>query len=110
MYLQEGKKDWENVNQIGRIRNELAKHNSPEYQDMVKAMNTLFEGMPDHIKCVSKNRCLGRELLENVFFSQWRLFNAKIKMSKNAYYNEHKKYMKFFEELNIAPKICDQCL
>ena len=104
MYLQEGKKDWENVNQIGRIRNELAKHNSPEYQDMVKATNTLFESMPDHIKFVSNDRHLGRELLENDFYYQWRLFNAKIKKSKNAYYNEHKKYMKIFEELNIAPK------
>ena len=71
---------------------------------MVKATNTLFESMPDHIKFVSNDRHLGRELLENVFYSQWRLFNAKIKKIKNAYYNEHKKFMKLFEELSIAPK------
>ena len=99
-----GKKDWENVNQIGRMRNEIAKHNSPEYQDMVTATNTLFEGLPDHIRFVSNNRHLGRELLKNDFYSQWSVFNTKIKKSGNAYYKDHEQFMTLFEELNIAPK------
>ena len=99
-----GKKDWENVNQIGRMRNEIAKHNSPEYQDMVTATNTLFEGLPDHIRFVSNSRHLGRELLKNDFYSQWSVFNTKIKKSGNAYYKDHEQFMTLFKELNIAPK------
>ena len=98
------KKDWENVNQMGRMRNEIAKHNSPEYQDMVTATNTLFEGLPDHIRFVSNSRHLGRELLKNDFYSQWSVFNTKIKKSGNAYYKDHEQFMTLFKELNIAPK------